>query len=172
MKTQAKLKKAKTAVPVASKKKPVASKATVGKTAKKVPVSTKTAKKAPPTVAKKSAAPVKGVKAKTKVKAAAAKPLTKTQMLQTVADMAELPLRDTKAIMNAFEDLVLDSVSPKNGGQFMLSGLFKITAQHVPAKKARRGINPFTGEETTFKAKPATVKLKIRPLTKLKQAAL
>lgn len=34
------------------------------------------------------------------------------------------------------------------------------------------GINPFTKEETVFKAKPATVKLKVRPLKKLKDAAL
>jgi nucleoid DNA-binding protein len=41
----------------------------------------------------------------------------------------------------------------------------------VPAKKARKGINPFTKEETMFKATPASVKLKVRPLKKLKDAA-
>ena len=38
-----------------------------------------------------------------------------------------------------------------------------------PARKARRGINPFTGEEQMFKAKPATKVVKIRPLKKLKE---
>jgi nucleoid DNA-binding protein len=53
----------------------------------------------------------------------------------------------------------------------MLPGLFKITVTKVPAKPERQGINPFTGEPTTFKAKPATVKVKVRPMKKLKDAA-
>jgi nucleoid DNA-binding protein len=53
----------------------------------------------------------------------------------------------------------------------MLPGLLKITVTSVPAKKARKGINPFTGQETIFKAKPATVKVKVRPMKKLKDAA-
>lgn len=139
----------------------------------------------PVTVAKKKKAvlPVKKTKtsvAKAKViptkkkvvKKTAPTRMTKTQMLQEVADRADLPLRDVKVALNAFEEVILDSVSRKGSGEFMMTGLFKITATDVPAKKARRGINPFTGEETTFKAKPASVKLKIRPLTKLKKAAL
>jgi nucleoid DNA-binding protein len=41
-----------------------------------------------------------------------------------------------------------------------------------PATKARKGINPFTGEETVFKAKPASTTVKVRPLKKLKEMAL
>jgi hypothetical protein len=67
---------------------------------------------------------------------------------------------------------VLASVNKKGAGAFVLPGLLKVTAVAVPAKKARKGINPFTKEETVFKAKPATVKLKVRPLKKLKDAAL
>jgi len=52
-----------------------------------------------------------------------------------------------------------------------LPGLLKISAVKKPAKKARKGINPFTGEETMFKAKPASIALKIRPLKKLKEMA-
>ena len=40
-----------------------------------------------------------------------------------------------------------------------------------PDKKARKGINPFTGEEQMFKAKPASIAVKVRPLKKLKEAA-
>jgi nucleoid DNA-binding protein len=53
----------------------------------------------------------------------------------------------------------------------VLPGILKITAVAVPAKKGRKGINPFTGEATVFKAKPATVKVKVRPMKKLKDAA-
>ena len=53
-------------------------------------------------------------------------------------------------------------------GQFILPGLMKIEVKRKPATKARKGINPFTGEETMFKAKPARNVVKVRPLKKLK----
>jgi hypothetical protein len=49
-----------------------------------------------------------------------------------------------------------------------MPGLCKIVVQHKPATKERKGINPFTKEETVFKAKPARNVVKIRPLKKLK----
>jgi nucleoid DNA-binding protein len=52
-----------------------------------------------------------------------------------------------------------------------MPGLFKIQTVRKPATKARKGINPFTGEETVFKAKPARTVVKIRPLKKLKEMA-
>ena len=33
-------------------------------------------------------------------------------------------------------------------------------------------LNPFTGEETMFKAKPASTQVKVRPLKKLKDMAI
>ena len=53
----------------------------------------------------------------------------------------------------------------------VLPGVLKITAVSVAAKPKRKGINPFTGQETVFAAKPATVKVKVRPMKKLKDAA-
>ena len=47
----------------------------------------------------------------------------------------------------------------------------KVEVKKKPATKARKGINPFTGEETVFKAKPARRVIKIRPLKKLKDMA-
>ena len=49
--------------------------------------------------------------------------------------------------------------------------MLKITTVKKPARKARKGINPFTGEETVFKAKPASIAVKVRPLKKLKEFA-
>jgi hypothetical protein len=53
----------------------------------------------------------------------------------------------------------------------VLPGLLKITSVSVPAKPKRKGINPFTKEEQWFAAKPASTKVKVRPLRKLKAAA-
>jgi nucleoid DNA-binding protein len=79
--------------------------------------------------------------------------------------------KDVRAVLAALEGAVAGSVHKKGAGSFMLPGLLKISAVSVPAKPKRKGINPFTKEEQWFAAKPASVKVKIRPLKKLKDAA-
>ena len=97
--------------------------------------------------------------------------LTKSQLVAHLADAAKVAAKDVRALLAALEDSIRASISKKGPRTFVLPGLLKITAVAVPAKKARKGINPFTGEPTTFKAKPATVKVKVRPMKKLKDAA-
>ena len=134
----------------------------------------------------KAAAPKKTTRNRTasaKAPRAAAKPaagtmkpikesLNKTGLVNHLAQASGVEPKAVKAVMSALEGTVLASVNKKGAGAFVLPGLLKVTAVSVPAKKARKGINPFTKEETVFKAKPATVKLKVRPLKKLKDAAL
>jgi DNA-binding protein HU-beta len=55
-----------------------------------------------------------------------------------------------------------------NVGAFTVPGMMKVTVQRKPATKARKGINPFTGEPTIFKAKPARNVVKVRPMKGLK----
>lgn len=125
-----------------------------------------TVKKARKTVAKpvasKKAAPVK--KALT-VKEA----LTKSQILAHIADTAELTKKQVTAVLDELGALIEASVKSKGPGSFTLPGLLKINVIKKPAKKARKGINPFTGEEVMFKAKPAHNVVKIRALKKLKE---
>ena len=58
----------------------------------------------------------------------------------------------------------------KKDGLFTLPGFAKFRVVKKPAVKARKGINPFTGEETTFKAKPATKVVRVRPIKAIKDA--
>ena len=119
--------------------------------------------------AKKKAAP------KTAAKPAAPKPikeaLTKSGLVAHIAEGTGVAARDVRAVLASLETAVAGSVSKKGAGSFTLPGLLKITAVSVPAKPKRKGINPFTKEEQWFAAKPASVKVKIRPLKKLKDAA-
>ncbi len=80
--------------------------------------------------------------------------------------------KSVKAVLAALESVILGSVHKKGAGEFTLPGLLKIGVQKVPAKPRRKGINPFTKQEQVFAAKPATVKIKVRSLKKLKDAAL
>jgi nucleoid DNA-binding protein len=58
--------------------------------------------------------------------------------------------------------------SLKSGGLFTIPGLLKLKVVKKPATKAREGVNPFTGEKMTFKAKPASKKVRALPLKALK----
>ena len=119
--------------------------------------------------AKKKAAP------KAASKPAAARPikeaLSKSGLVAHIAENSGVAARDVRAVLASLEGAVHASISKKGAGAFTLPGLLKITAVNVPAKPKRKGINPFTKEEQWFAAKPATVKVKVRPLKKLKDAA-
>jgi nucleoid DNA-binding protein len=97
--------------------------------------------------------------------------LSKSALIQHLAGTTGAAAKDVRAVIAALEETIRASVSKKGPRTFVLPGILKITAVAVPAKKARKGINPFTGEETVFKAKPATVKVKVRPMKRLKDAA-
>jgi nucleoid DNA-binding protein len=97
--------------------------------------------------------------------------LTKSALVAHLAEAAQVAAKDARALLAALEETIRVSISKKGPRTFMLPGLLKITVTSVAAKPARKGINPFTGEPTTFKAKPATVKVKVRAMKKLKDAA-
>ena len=158
---------------------------TSAKTAAKK-AATKVATKAAAAPAKKAAAkkvaaknvtakPVVAAK-KVAVKAGALSPIkdtfTKASLAAHLADRATVDLKAVKAVLSALEDTILGAVHKKGAGEFTLSGLLKISAQTVPAKKKRFGKDPFSGEERWFPAKPASVRIKARALKKLKDAAL
>ena len=124
-------------------------------------------------MATKKAAPAKKTATKT---AAAPKPIketmTKTGLVAHIAEVSAVAAKDVRAVMAALEGAIHGSVSKKGAGEFVLPGILKITSVKVAAKPKRKGINPFTKEEVWFAAKPASTKLKVRPLKNLKDAAL
>lgn len=94
------------------------------------------------------------------------KALTRTQQIAHIAEQTELSKKDVAAVIECFEPMIASHL--RGPGQITLAGLMKVVAVRKPATKARKGINPFTGEPTTFKAKPARNVVKIRPLKKVK----
>jgi nucleoid DNA-binding protein len=136
---------------------------------KKAPAKKAVAKKAPAKKATaKKAAPAK---APAKKAVALKDKMTKSQMIANIAESTELSKKQVGDVMAELEGLIERSIKKRAVGEFTLPGLMKITTVKKPARKARKGINPFTGEETVFKAKPASVAVKIRPLKKMKEFA-
>ena len=98
----------------------------------------------------------------------ATSPRTKSEIFGVLAETTGLSKRDVSAVFGSLSDLVGKDVGKKGCGLFTVPGLLKIRRVHKPATKSRKGINPFTGVETTFKAKPARNVVKVRPLKALK----
>ncbi|MFV8604024.1 HU family DNA-binding protein [Ralstonia pseudosolanacearum] len=129
------------------------------------------------TATKKTASAKKPASSK---KAAAATPavkplkdtFTKASLVSYLAERAELDAKSVKAVLLHLENTILGALHKKGAGEFTLPGLFKVTSVKVPATKRRFGKNPFTGQEQWFEAKPATVRVKVRALKKVKDAAV
>jgi len=116
--------------------------------------------------AKKKASTKKGTPAR---KVAVVKtPMTKTAMLEQIAGNTGLTKKQASSVLDELAILIESHIKKGAVGQFTFPGLMKIEVRRKPATKARKGINPFTGEETTFKAKPARNVVKIRPLKAIK----
>ena len=121
----------------------------------------------------KSAAPKKKAG---KAEAPALKPvkatLTKSALINLIAEENDIPRKTAVGVYSTIENLFMGSVHPKGVGEFTLPGLLKVSLRKVPARKAGTLIrNPATGEMMKATAKPASVRVKIRALSKLKTAA-
>ena len=99
---------------------------------------------------------------------APAKPMTKSEIVSGIADATGLTRKDIGSVFEAMADQIKKSLGRRSAGAYTVPGLMKLVVQRKPATKARKGINPFNGEETVFKAKPARNIVKIRPLKNLK----
>lgn len=95
-------------------------------------------------------------------------PLTQTQFAGAVAERADITKTEAKRILDALEEVVLEEIA--NAEKVKIGGLVQLTVRVKPASKARKGRNPATGEEITIAAKPASVDLRARALTKAKAA--
>ncbi len=99
---------------------------------------------------------------------APAKPMTKSEIVSGIADETGLTKKDVGSVFEAMAAQIKKSLGRRGAGAYTVPGLMKLVVQRKPATKARKGINPFNGEETIFKAKPARNVVKIRPLKNLK----
>ncbi len=105
----------------------------------------------------------------TKKTAAPAKPPTKSQILGQIADDTGLTRKEVGAVFESLNGMIKKNLGRRGPGVFSVPGLMKIKVVKKPATKARKGINPFTGEEMIFKAKPARKAVKVLPLKGLKE---
>lgn len=145
--------------------------------ATKAPASKKPAA-AKPAAARKPAAPKAAAAKKAPAKAAPAKPavkekMTKTGILSEIATSTGLSRKQVGSVMDELESVIDRHIKKRGPGEFSLPGLLKIKTVKKPAQRARKGVpNPFKpGETMDVPAKPASVRVKVTPLKKLKEMA-
>jgi nucleoid DNA-binding protein len=97
------------------------------------------------------------------------KPMTKSAIMAEISDNTGLTKKQVASVLDELAIVIERHIKPRGPKQFSLPGLLKVDVKRKPATKARKGINPFTGEPMMFKAKPARNVVKIRPLKKLKE---
>jgi nucleoid DNA-binding protein len=115
-----------------------------------------------PKAARGETAPVRPVK----------ETFTKAALINLIAEQNDIPRKTAVGVFATLESVLLGSVHPRGVGEFTLPGLLKITLRKVPARRAGTLVrNPATGEMIKGAAKPATMRVKIRALSKLKTAA-
>jgi nucleoid DNA-binding protein len=96
---------------------------------------------------------------------------TKAQLLAAISEETGLNKKEVGAVLESLGGVMHRHLKKRGAGAFTLPGLAKFTVTTKKATKARKGINPFTGQETVFQAKPARRVIKVRPLTGLKEMA-
>ena len=98
----------------------------------------------------------------------ATSPRTKANLIKTISENTDLSRAQVTNVLDTMGAVIQKDLGRSGPGAVNLAGYMKITVQRKPATKERAGINPFTGEPTTFKAKPARNVVKVRPLKTLK----
>ena len=96
-------------------------------------------------------------------------PLSKSNMIKTITDATCLSKKEVVSVIDCLTQVIEKHIKTGGPGKFVMPGLMKINVVKKPARPARKGVNPFTGEEIMIKAKPAYKAVKIKALKKLKE---
>ena len=143
----------------------------MARTAKKAPAKRKVpAKKKKAPAAKRKAAPKKKAAAPAKKPAPAiSSKMTKTGILNEIANNTDLSRKQVSAVLEELETLIERHIKKRGAGEFTLPGLLKIRSVKRPATKKRMGRNPATGEEIMIGPKPASIRVRVTALKRLKE---
>src|SRR3981189_2086954 len=87
---------------------------------------------------------------------------TKSEVLTQISKDTTLSRKQVASGFDSLGGVIKKSL--RGNGLFTMPGLMKLKVVKKPATKAREGVNPFTGEKMTFKAKPASKKVRVLPL--------
>jgi nucleoid DNA-binding protein len=98
------------------------------------------------------------------------KRMTKTQFVTTLSEKSGLDKKQTESALNAMNAIVAQQLGKSGPGEVLIPGLLSMNIIKKPATPQHEGVNPFTKEPMTYKAKPARRVIKMKALKSLKDA--
>ena len=96
--------------------------------------------------------------------------MNKSQFVATLAEQSGLDKKQATAALDTINTIVAQELGKNGPGEILIPGLLKLNIVEKPATPKHEGINPFTKEPMTYKAKPARKVIKVRTLKALKDA--
>jgi nucleoid DNA-binding protein len=96
--------------------------------------------------------------------------MSKTQFVTTLAEKSGLSKQQAAAALETINAMVAQQLGRQGPGEILIPGLLIMNVVDKPATRQHEGVNPFTKEPMTYKAKPARRVIKVRPLKALKDA--
>jgi nucleoid DNA-binding protein len=124
---------------------------------------------APRPIVMRAAAKKKAAKKKAAARGPVTKKMTKTGILNEIATATMLTRKQVDSVIEELETLIKRHINKKGVGEFTLPGLLKVRAVKRPATKKRMGRNPATGAEIMIPAKPASIRVRVAALKRLKE---
>ncbi|MFW5875904.1 MAG: HU family DNA-binding protein [Myxococcota bacterium] len=94
--------------------------------------------------------------------------MTKAQIVSELSDKTGLTKKEVSSVFDSLRDLIKRELGRRGPGEFVIPDLLKLKVRTIPARKERKGIDPFTKQERVFPAKPAQKKVRATALKKLK----
>jgi nucleoid DNA-binding protein len=98
------------------------------------------------------------------------KRMTKSQFVTTLAEKSGLNKKQATSALDTINAMVAQQLGKRGPGEVLIPGLLRLNIVNKPATRQHEGLNPFTREPMTYKAKAARKVIRVRPLKALKDA--
>lgn len=98
------------------------------------------------------------------------KRMTKTEFVAALAEKSGLTKQQAAAALDTINAMVAQQLGKQGPGEILIPGLVKLNVVSKPATPEHQGVNPFTKEPMTYKAKPARKVIRVTALKALKDA--
>jgi len=98
------------------------------------------------------------------------KRMSKSQFVAVLAEKSGLSKKQAASSLDTINTMVTQQLGKRGPGEVIIPGLLKLSVVGKPATRKHEGVNPFTKEPMTYKAKAAHKVIKVRLLKALKDA--
>lgn len=98
------------------------------------------------------------------------KKMNKSQFVTAMAEKSGLNQKQASSALEAINAITVEQLGKQGPGEVLIPGLLKLNVVDKPATSQHEGVNPFTKEPMTYKAKAAHKVIKVRLLKSLKDA--